>query len=218
MALIACPECHQQMSDKAVSCPHCGFPNPATTNAFDNLIGESPEQVADQVREALKQAGFTGTTFSDPFIKQTTRVFSGKPMVVSSNHPIPNVAQTPVRYTGYGFEYKSKWNLFGLPLICISQGYDSGSGKKRVACGVIAIGDVAVGGLAIGGFARGIVAVGGGAIGLIAFGGLAIGGIALGGGAIGFFALGGAAAGAYAIGGGAFSYFPVDILPSSPGH
>ncbi len=26
MALISCPECNEQISDKAVSCPHCGFP------------------------------------------------------------------------------------------------------------------------------------------------------------------------------------------------
>lgn len=26
MALISCPECNKQISDKAVSCPHCGYP------------------------------------------------------------------------------------------------------------------------------------------------------------------------------------------------
>ncbi len=26
MALINCPECNKQISNKAVSCPHCGFP------------------------------------------------------------------------------------------------------------------------------------------------------------------------------------------------
>ena len=26
MALINCPECHREISDKAESCPHCGFP------------------------------------------------------------------------------------------------------------------------------------------------------------------------------------------------
>lgn len=27
MALIACPECQQQMSKSATACPHCGAPN-----------------------------------------------------------------------------------------------------------------------------------------------------------------------------------------------
>ena len=26
MALIECPECHQQVSDVAEVCPHCGYP------------------------------------------------------------------------------------------------------------------------------------------------------------------------------------------------
>ena len=26
MALIKCPECDLQVSDKAISCPHCGYP------------------------------------------------------------------------------------------------------------------------------------------------------------------------------------------------
>ncbi len=26
MALIKCPECSGQVSDKALLCPHCGFP------------------------------------------------------------------------------------------------------------------------------------------------------------------------------------------------
>lgn len=28
MALITCPECHGQVSDKAAACPHCGYPLP----------------------------------------------------------------------------------------------------------------------------------------------------------------------------------------------
>ena len=26
MALIKCPECELQVSDKAITCPHCGYP------------------------------------------------------------------------------------------------------------------------------------------------------------------------------------------------
>ena len=32
MALIECPECHQEVSDKAAACPHCGHPIAATKN------------------------------------------------------------------------------------------------------------------------------------------------------------------------------------------
>lgn len=46
MALVNCPECNHQVSDKAISCPNCGFPiaetikqenvNTNTNNDFDN--------------------------------------------------------------------------------------------------------------------------------------------------------------------------------------
>ena len=36
MALIQCPECGQQMSDKANACPNCGHPI-AYENAKDNV-------------------------------------------------------------------------------------------------------------------------------------------------------------------------------------
>ena len=33
MALIKCPECEREISDKAASCPHCGMPIWAETEA-----------------------------------------------------------------------------------------------------------------------------------------------------------------------------------------
>jgi tRNA A-37 threonylcarbamoyl transferase component Bud32 len=120
----------------------------------------------------------------------------------------------------FGSEYRSKATLFGLPLVHIATGIDPVTGKKRVAKGIIAIGDLAVGGLALGGGAFGVVALGGGAIGLIslggfslglllAVGGMAVGALALGGGAIGVIAAGGAAYGYYAFGGGAWGVHPL---------
>jgi hypothetical protein len=41
MALIACPECKREISDKAAACPHCGFdrkPKPATQYGCGTLI------------------------------------------------------------------------------------------------------------------------------------------------------------------------------------
>jgi hypothetical protein len=119
------------------------------------------------------------------------------------------------RWGPNGYEYRSQRTLFGLPLVHICTGCDPVTGRKRVAKGILAIGDAAVGviaigggafgGLAIGGAAVGLVSVGGMAIGLLlATGGLGIGGIALGGGAIGLVALGGGAIGYYAMGGGAW--------------
>jgi len=110
----------------------------------------------------------------------------------------------PIR-GGYGYEYRSERQLFGLPLVHIVSGnrIDPATGKLRVAKGIIAIGPIAIGGLALGGSAIGVVSFGGAALGLIAVGGAAVGVLlALGGLAIGLVALGGAAIGYYALGGG----------------
>lgn len=43
MALIKCPECNKQISDKATSCPHCGFPmlQIKNDNKLDNSFNTS---------------------------------------------------------------------------------------------------------------------------------------------------------------------------------
>jgi hypothetical protein len=107
-----------------------------------------------------------------------------------------------------GYDYRSEANLFGWPLVHVATGIDPTTGRKRVACGVIAIGDIAIVGLALGGVALGGLTLGGCSFGLFALGGLAVGLlIATGGLAIGSIALGGCAAGLVAIGGGAFGYY-----------
>jgi hypothetical protein len=119
-----------------------------------------------------------------------------------------------------GADWKSRSRLFGYPIVHVAYGIDPVTGRRRVAKGVIAIGDVAVGGFALGGIAAGLFAVGGCAFGLtalggasigllLAIGGAALGGSALGGGAIGGVALGGAAIGVIAIGGGALGYVAI---------
>jgi len=95
----------------------------------------------------------------------------------------------------YGREYRSNTEIWGLPLVHIATGIDPKTGKKRIAKGIIAIGDLAFGLVAIGGGAVGGVAIGGGAIGGFALGGGAIGSLAVGGGALGLFAFGGGAIG-----------------------
>lgn len=38
MALIKCPECNKEISDKAESCPHCGFPLPKLPDLENNML------------------------------------------------------------------------------------------------------------------------------------------------------------------------------------
>ena len=108
-----------------------------------------------------------------------------------------------------GCDYRSKTELFGWPLIHVATGIDPKTGRKRVAKGVIAIGDAAIGGIAIGGAAIGVFACGGAAVGLFSFAGAAVGLlVAIGGAAGGLgFSCGGAAIGTIALGGLAVGYF-----------
>lgn len=47
MALITCPECQQQVSDQATTCPKCGFPlstigNPSDTQTEESAVSKQP--------------------------------------------------------------------------------------------------------------------------------------------------------------------------------
>src|SRR5947207_2815150 len=55
----------------------------------------------------------------------------------------------------FGFEYRSRQMLWGLPLVHIAFGLNPATGSKRVARGIIAIGDMAKGVIAMGGIAMG---------------------------------------------------------------
>lgn len=122
-------------------------------------------------------------------------------------------AQAPYRLglPAYHYEYKSKWTLFGIPLLHVNVG----SGRPYVAKGIIAIGDVsiglislgilAMGGLCLGALGLGVFAFAGLTAGLLAFGGFAVGVLASGGVAVGVLAFGGLAVGKYAAGGMAYA-------------
>jgi len=102
-------------------------------------------------------------------------------------------AQT--RHLSTGYEYRSKTEIWGLPLVHVATGIDPRTGKQRVARGIIAVGGMAFGLIAIGGVAVGGLALGGSAFGGMALGGLSVGGIALGGFAAGMFTFGGCSLG-----------------------
>ena len=120
----------------------------------------------------------------------------------------PRRSMTPtttvdVQFTNLGWEYKSKWTLFGLPLVHIAAKADETTGRPVVAKGIIAIGNIAVGVFALGGVALGGLAVGGVSIGALAVAGIAIGIGSMGGMALGAYAAAGGLAVSlgYAIGG-----------------
>jgi hypothetical protein len=102
-------------------------------------------------------------------------------------------------YWGYpgilwGYEYRSREEFFGWPLIHIAFGVNPQTGLPRVARGIFAAGNFAVGLVAVGGFALGGLTIAGIGMGIFILGGIALGVVAVGGIAVALhFALGGLA-------------------------
>lgn len=94
------------------------------------------------------------------------------------------------------FEYVSRIKIGNIPLVHINFGYG-----KKVAKGIIALGNISIGIVSIGGVAVGLLSLGGLAIGGIVFAGIAAGLLVFGGLALGYIAVGGIAIGIYACGG-----------------
>lgn len=131
-------------------------------------------------------------------------------------HPTGRSGSRPgMAYRGY--EYRSKAEFLGLPLIHVSAGWDPVSGRRRIAKGIVAVGDIAVGGLAVGGVALGGIALGGLSVGLAALDGAAIGFLlGMGGFASGYVAMGGLAIGVYAMGGLALGAHTISAAGQDP--
>lgn len=111
----------------------------------------------------------------------------------TDSHPTP--LPVPV------FEYRSKLDVFGLPLVHIRLrgGLERGPVKAWIAGGdsaigvLFAFGAVAIAPISFGGFAVGLLTLGGFAIGLLSFGGFSLGPWAIGGMAVGLKSFGGCA-------------------------
>jgi serine/threonine protein kinase len=101
-------------------------------------------------------------------------------------------------------EWRTRTEIFGLPLVHCARGVDPRTGRRRVAKGIVALGDIAVGVIACGGIAFGGLAVGGVSVGLLAAGACALG-LMMSAGAV---ALGPSATGAVTFGLGE-GFFPI---------
>ncbi len=142
---------------------------------------------------------------------QNATVFKTEIETVASTAAMQYQSKAPYAWMT-GYEYRSKREIFGLPLVHAVTGFDPETGKPRHARGIIAMGQTAhgviamggraYGGIAFGGIAAGGIAIGGIGIGIVSFSGLAIGLlVAIGGLAVAPIAIGGMVAGYVAIGG-----------------
>lgn len=116
----------------------------------------------------------------------------GCPMKEEAAVPQPAVAQAPAGRRVRGFEWKSKAQILGWPLIHVAIGRNKETGRLMVARGIIAIGQFGIGLVTIAQFGVGV---------LFGFGQFVTGAVAVGQVAVGiYFGLGQVATGTTAIG------------------
>ncbi len=131
--------------------------------------------------------------------------------------------------TGMHFaEFRSHTTILGLPLIHYTEGKCPETGRRIIACGIVAVGRMAVGGVAIGHASAGVVAVGQLGLGLLfglaqlSTGVVAIGqagiGLAIGLGqlATGYIAVGQLAVGKYVLAQKGLGQYVIDTSGVDP--
>jgi hypothetical protein len=147
MTLIHCPECHRSISDKAMACPHCGYPvNRSNIHQSDRSYTVS---FGYEYKSPL-------TIFGMPLVHIVFGPAAGGGLKPAKGFiAIGNVAIGVIALGG-----------FALGVISIA----------GIGLGLVTFAGMAIGLLGgAGGLAFGYVAVGGVAIGVYAIGGLSIG-------------------------------------------
>jgi len=144
MAMIHCPECDREISDRAMMCPHCGYP---MNGAFGYEYRSEREFLGLPLLHIVAGRGFDPTT--------------GKLRVAKGIIAIGPVAMGGVALGGLSFGVVSFGGM-AVGLVALGGG----------AIGILlALGGFAMGLVAIGGVAIGYYAFGGGAVGVHALGG-----------------------------------------------
>lgn len=83
MALINCPECDKEISDKAVSCPNCGFPlsiSSVENNVKHNALSEEELTCPDfpsDLSVGRPLTNWAGDTFLDGYYDTNENVIAG---------------------------------------------------------------------------------------------------------------------------------------------
>ena len=145
MTLIRCPECDQEISDRAIMCPHCGYP---TGGAFAYEYRSQREFLGLPLVHIVPGRGFLDPT-------------TGKIRVAKGIIAIGPIAIGGVALGGLSFGVLS---FGGLALGLVAFG-------GAAVGALLALGGLAIGFVAMGGGAIGYYALGGGAVGVHALGG-----------------------------------------------
>ncbi len=147
MALIHCPECRRSISDKALTCPHCGYPLDPSESARSE--GKSQITYGYEYTSPL-------TIFGMPLVHIVYGPgFGGRLKPAKGFIAIGNVAIGIFAFGGFAVGVISIAGI-GLGLISIAgMAFGLLGGAGGIAVGYIAVGGIAIGMYAIGGLAIG---------------------------------------------------------------
>jgi hypothetical protein len=152
MALMRCPECQREVSDRAYACPGCGHP-----------LWQAGSQ------PGAMQGRMQGAAGAYAYEYKSKRTIFGLPLVHVVYGPVWLIGLRPAR----GFIAIGNIAVGVIAIGGFAAGLISIAG---IGLGVVCLAGVAIGlGIGIGGIATGYLAVGGLAIGVYAIGGLGIG-------------------------------------------
>jgi serine/threonine protein kinase len=160
------------------------LPDRVLSQALD-LLGKRPEQMqpADKRRGELLEELLQSRRVGE-FIENWQQVeaapapsvaMPAEPEVIPAEESAMLPEEPEPVETGPSREWRTRAEIFGLPLIHCVRGVDPRTGNRRVAKGIVALGDIAMGLVACGGVAIGGVALGGVSVGFLAAGGCALG-------------------------------------------
>jgi hypothetical protein len=156
MALIRCPECQREVSDKAPACPGCGYPLPG--------MGTSQPQPPWPPVPGVRRAGCPYA-----YEYESRKTIFGMPLV----HIVYGPAWAGGLRPAKGFIAIGNVAIGVIAIGGFALGLFTLAG---IGLGVLSIAGIALGiGAGVGGIATGYYALGGVAIGAYAIGGLAIG-------------------------------------------
>lgn len=148
------------------------------------LLGKPPEQMqpADKRRDELLEELLQSRRVGE-FIENWQQVEAPLPpsavipeeSAMTPEEPVVMPEEREPAEPGPKREWRTRAEIFGLPLVHCVRGVDPRTGKRRVAKGIIALGDIAVGVIACGGLAIGGMTLGFVSVGLLAAGAGALG-------------------------------------------
>lgn len=139
MALIQCPECEGKVSDRAQSCPHCGFPIQQVTHKSSSTKTKRPKPPTEmRLPNGFGSISYQGPNRRKPYFARKT--VGRTPL----GHPIQKPIEPVASFKSYAAAYQALINYNKTPHerkydTTLSEAYDEWSKKyfedKKLSAG-----------------------------------------------------------------------------------